>query len=89
MARNAELQKMIVEGYVLVTVNVLYFMPDHEHLLNEFSWQTLDLVPNYPRVTRFLTFWEREIEGRIKEVTICNGDRLSPAKWQNGIIVPV
>lgn len=63
---------LFLRGYSLVMVNVLYWMPDHRNLLNEFSWQTFDLRPRYPRVERFLSHWEREIEARIKEVRICD-----------------
>lgn len=59
-----------MKGYSLVTVNVLYFMPDHRSLVNEFIWQTLDLKPQYPRVEQFLDHWRREIDAIIKEVLI-------------------
>ena len=58
----------------IVTVTILYFMPDHAALINEFIWQTLDVKPRYPRVHRFLDFWHHEIDAVIKEVTICDAD---------------
>ena len=57
-------------GHQLVTVSVLYYLPDHPSLLNEFLWQTMDLGPRYPRIGAFLDFWRREIEATIKEVMI-------------------
>lgn len=52
----------------LVTVNVIYYLPDYSHILNEFIWQTNDVVPNIPRVHRFLNYWKSDIDAVIKEV---------------------
>jgi uncharacterized protein Usg len=59
-----------MKGYSLVTVNVLYQMPDYRNLVQEFVWQTLDLSPRYPRVERFLDYWRTEIDAIIKEVKL-------------------
>ncbi len=56
--------------YRIVTVNVLYFIPDYRSLLNVFTWQTVDIKPRYPRIHRFLDYWQSEIDAVIKEVTI-------------------
>ncbi len=67
---------MLVRGFVPVTVAVLYWMPDHRSILNEFVWQTLDISPRYPRVERFLDHWRREIEATIAEVRLSAGGAL-------------
>ena len=54
----------------IVTIKVLYFIPDYTTLLNEFIWQTIDVRPRYPRVHRFLDYWHREIDAVIKEIII-------------------
>jgi uncharacterized protein Usg len=54
----------------LVTVNVLYYLPDYCDIVNEFWWQTYDQRPRYPRVHRFLDHWHREIDAVIKEIII-------------------
>ena len=79
MARivDPEFEKAFSRGYKLVTVSVLYHMPDHRSLLNEFVWQTLDLTPKYPRVQKFLDYWRREIEAVIREVTIAEVEPLA------------
>ena len=43
----------------LVTLNVLYWMPDYENILQQFTWQTKDIVPEYPRVHKFLNHWHK------------------------------
>jgi uncharacterized protein Usg len=78
----------MLNGYVTVSVNVIYHMPDHKSLLNEFIWTTLDLKPKYPRVKRFLDFWEAEIEGKINKVIICDGKPFEISEWRNGILIP-
>ena len=56
----------------IVTINVLYWMPDYTHILQEFLWQTADVRPEYPRVHRFLNYWHDNIEAVISEVNIAD-----------------
>jgi len=63
---------MIIIKNTIVTVNVLYWMPDHTHILQEFIWQTADVRPEYPRVHRFLNYWHDNIEAVISEVNIAD-----------------
>ncbi len=56
--------------WTLATVQVIYHIPDHIHILNEFSWQTKDRVPEYPRIHEFLDYWDKHIDGPIKEAYI-------------------
>jgi uncharacterized protein Usg len=74
--------KMFFKGYSVVTVNVIYYMPDQKHLINEFMWQTLDLRPKYPRIKKFLNFWEREIEADIKEIQLSDSLAVSPRRFR-------
>ena len=55
-----------------MTLNVLYWMPDYTHILQEFLWQTADVSPEYPRVHRFLNYWHDNIEAVISEVNIAD-----------------
>ena len=54
----------------IVTLNVLYWMPDYTHILQEFIWQTADIRPEYPRVHRFLNYWHDNIDAVIEEIEI-------------------
>ena len=56
----------------IVTLNVLYWMPDYTHILQEFIWQTADIRPEYPRVHRFLNYWHDNIDAVISEVNIAD-----------------
>jgi uncharacterized protein Usg len=62
---------LILPVKTLVTVNVLYYRLDYAHLLNEFLWQTMDTVPEYPRIHKFLEHWRKEVKAVIKEVSVC------------------
>ena len=48
-----------------VTVNVNYWMPDYQNILQEFIWQTDDYVPQLPRVHKFMNFWYKEIDAVV------------------------
>jgi len=63
---------MILVRNTIVTLNVLYWMPDYTHILQEFIWQTSDIRPEYPRVHRFLNYWHDNIEAVISEVNIAD-----------------
>jgi len=62
---------IIIKRKVLVTLNVYYWMPDYENILQQFIWQTLDVKPKYPRVYKFLNHWHNNIEAIVNEVQIC------------------
>ena len=59
----------------LVTLNVFYWMPDYENILQQFIWQTMDVKPKYPRVHRFLNYWHNNIDAIVNEVVICDSER--------------
>lgn len=69
-----------LQGQRLTTAEVLYYMPEHPKLLQSFTWQTLDLAPEYPRIQKFLGFWRREIDAVIHSVSITAQGLVSPAR---------
>ena len=73
---------MLIKRYSLITVNVLYYLPDYHHIINEFIWQTVDLPPTYPRIGKFLNFWRTDIDAVIKEIMLC-GDKITHRKFKN------
>ena len=54
----------------IVTLQIYYWMPDYNTILQEFVWQTKDIVPEIPRVHKFLNFWHSEIDAVIEEVNV-------------------
>ena len=68
-----------LKGGRLTTTEVLYYLPDHPKLLQSFTWQTLDIAPEYPRVHRFLDYWRREIQAVIHSVRLSTVGIVTPA----------
>ena len=60
----------ILNKWTVATVQVIYYIPDYLHIVQEFMWQTEDQVPDYPRIEKFLDYWDKNIDGPIKEVFI-------------------
>lgn len=74
--------KRQLDGYGLLTAQILYHLPDHPKLLQSFLWQTFDKAPDFPELKRFLHFWERDIEGRLHSVTVSHRDLIGPTDWR-------
>ena len=70
--------RLQLESYRLTTAEILYHMPDHPAVLQSYVWQEYDLVPRFPVLTRFLRFWESNLEGKLHSVRVA----------ATGIIVP-
>ena len=64
----------IIKRKVITTVDILYWMPDYNNILQEFIWQTDDYIPKLPRVHKFLNFWYKEIDAVISEVYVSVGN---------------
>ncbi|GHD59325.1 hypothetical protein GCM10017083_43340 [Thalassobaculum fulvum] len=64
--------------YRLTTAEILYRFPDFPGLLQSYLWQEMDVAPDFPRLTRFLDYWERNLEGRLHSVRIANAELVRP-----------
>ena len=69
-----------LEGFGLTTANILYRMPDHPDILQNFIWQKYDLHPHFPELKKFLDFWTRELDGLLHSVTIGHARLIKPAE---------
>lgn len=79
MDRNFVVQ---LDDYRITTAEILYWMPDHRHLLQSFVWQHLDLAPRFPALTRFLDFWQSNLDGRLHKVRVANAALIKPAEFK-------
>ncbi len=59
-----------LKGYRLATAEIVYRMPDHPDLLQTFVWQLYDIAPHFPRLRRFLRYWEENLDGPIHSVRV-------------------
>ena len=66
------------EGFGLTTAQIVYRIPDHKDLLQEFIWQHYDSFPEFPELGAFLAFWEEKIEGPIHSVFVAHARLLTP-----------
>lgn len=64
---------IIIKKKHLILVGITYYIPDHPLLLNQFFWQTEDIVPDTPSVHKFLNYWKDNIEAVIKQVEVSYG----------------
>jgi uncharacterized protein Usg len=74
----ARFDRHAAEGFGLTTAHIIYRMPDHRHLLQDFIWQQLDTFPDFPVLDGFLSFWEETIEGPIHSVTVAHARLIHP-----------
>ncbi len=68
-----------LRDYRLTTAEILYCLPDHPALLQTYVWQDLDLAPEFPTLRRFLSFWARELDGRLHSIRVATGGSIRPA----------
>lgn len=81
-ARDFSETELRLMGYRLATAEILYHMPDHPDLLQTFLWQALDLAPRFPVLTKFLTFWERNLDGPLHSVRIASKELIAPSDFR-------
>jgi|TARA_Y100000296_G_scaffold73694_1_gene91448 uncharacterized protein Usg len=55
---------------VIVLVNISYWMPEYNNIIQEFTWQTGDISPTYPKVHNFLHYWKDNIDAVINDVVL-------------------
>lgn len=76
---------LMLRDYRLTTAEILYHFPDHPALLQSYVWQELDLAPKFPILSRFLDFWNRELDGKIHSVTVDHLKLVQPGDWKYGV----
>ncbi len=71
-ATRRTLDHKLIEGYRLTTAEILYHLPDYPSLLQSFVWQEYDLAPKFPALSKFLDFWESNLDGRLHSVKMAS-----------------
>ncbi|TAK98432.1 MAG: Usg family protein [Rhodospirillaceae bacterium] len=69
-----------LRNYRLTTAHILYRLPDHPSLLQEYIWQDLDLAPRFPVLNKFLRFWEDNLDGKLHSVKVAHTGIIKPAE---------
>lgn len=66
-----------IARFGLATAQILYFLPDYPRLLQAFILQQYDTAPHFPVLSRFVKYWEREIEAALHSVSVTHFSVLS------------
>lgn len=74
--------RLQLRDYRLTTAEILYFMLDHRHLLQTYIWQELDIAPRFPVLTKFLDFWQNNLDGKLFEVKVASAGLIQPAEFK-------
>jgi uncharacterized protein Usg len=82
MNRISEDFRKQLDGYGLTTAQILYRLPDHPNLLQTFVWQEYDLFPKFPTLSRFLSFWTRELIGPLHSVRVAHARLIKPSEFR-------
>ena len=71
-----------LRGYNLTTAEITYRLPDYPELLQQFIWQELDIAPRYPVLSRFLDYWQRNLDGKLHSVRVASCALIRPSRFQ-------
>jgi uncharacterized protein Usg len=74
---------LLLHDYRLTTAEILYHMPDHPGVLQTFLWQDYDIAPEYPVLTKFVRFWEENIDGRLHSVKVATSSLIQPTRYHH------
>ena len=74
---------MLAKDYRLTTAEILYRLPDYPAILQTYVWQELDLAPEFPTLKKFLTFWERSLDGKLHSVKVASCELIKPSAFRN------
>lgn len=72
----------LLSGYRSTLAEIIYRMPDHPDVLQQFIWRDLDLAPQFPVLKGFLDFWTRELDGPLHTVRVAHASVLSAAEFR-------
>ena len=75
----------IAENWVdfrLTTAEILYQIPEYPDLLQSYLWQSLDRVPDFPKLNDFLSAWEKDLDGKLHSVRIGYVGIIQPEEWR-------
>lgn len=83
--------ELLLKDHRLTTAEILYYFPDHPSLLQSYIWQELDVSPLFPVLRKFLTFWERELDGKLHSVEVTSCEFINPCEFRHvdsEIVIP-
>lgn len=73
---------MLIKAYRPVLLQVIYYMPSHPMILQEFTWGYEDTVPELARTQRFLLHWKNNIRATVSEILLSVSND-SQRRWRS------
>ena len=70
-------------GYRLTTAEITYHLPDRPALLQTYLWQEYDLAPRFPRLLKFLDFWQHNLDGPLHSVRVASAPLVTPSSFRH------
>ena len=74
--------RLQLQGHRLTTAEIIYRLPDHPAILQTYVWQNLDVAPRFPKLRRFLCFWEDNLDGALHLVRVACNPLVKPAEFR-------
>ena len=74
--------KLMLSGHGLTTAQIFYRMPDFKTMLQSYLWQDYDMAPDFPKLHRFLEFWQENLDGPIHSVEFSHQKLIRPGEWK-------
>ena len=72
-----------VTAPVLVLAKILFWRPDRPWLLQTMAWQTDDMLPNFPKLSNYLDWWQATLDGKIFAVDVAHSRDGRPVEYRN------
>lgn len=83
MRASRDFEEQFLNGKINATIYIYYHLPDYNSIIQEFWWETLDLDPHFPRIHRFLDYWDKNIDAQIKEAFIASAKGQFKPEFRN------
>lgn len=75
--------KLVLLGWALTTADIVYHMPDHPHLLQQYIWQEYDRAPQFPKLHGYLDWWDKNLDGKLHSVRVAVHGIISPTDFKH------
>ena len=72
-----------LRGFVRVTYEITYRLPDFKNLLNTFIHEREDRAPDYPELCAYLNWWDKNIEGPIHSIRATKVRLITPREMKH------
>ncbi len=80
---NVTETELMLKGYGLTTGKFFFRMPDYRSVLNELTLQWSDLAPDFPRLFKFIAFWQEKIDGPLHSLVFTHQKLIRPNEWRH------